>query len=392
VSQPTTSDEAQQLAAMVRAVFADHPTPVFSPRLWSTLTELGLTRLTLPEAAGGSGGCLADAASVLLVAGQAAAPVPLAETDLLAGWLLHTAGLAVPDGVLAIAADPPLTPTQDAPAHTQPTGREDQDTVGADGQPAVHPRLTISPAGHTIAVSGRLPRTGWARHAHRVVVLAASPHGPDLVLSIDPTAAGVRLRPGSNLAGEPRDELTLDLRLSAENIGQAPANSRELLARRAALARALLLAGAAGAALAHSVRYAGERVQFGRPIGRFQAVQQQLALAAAEVAAARAAVDAAVRIAATGTDGTPLAGPDAELAIAVAKARTSEAATVIARTAHQIHGAIGFTHEHHLRLATTRLWAWRDEDGDQTHWHTTIARQALTQGPDGLWPLLTRAN
>jgi acyl-CoA dehydrogenase len=375
VSQPTTSDEAEELAATVRAVFADHPTEVFSERLWSTLTELGLTRLTLPEAAGGSGGSLADAATVLLVAGQAAAPVPLAETDLLAGWLLHTAGLPVPDGVLAVAS-----------AGRRPHGRD------ADG---AHNQLAVSADGDGVAVSGRLSRVGWARQASRVVVLAPDPDGPDgadLVLSIDPSQEGVRLTEGTNLAGEPRDELTLNPRLAAEDVAPAPEHGRELLARRAALARALLLAGAAGAALARTMRYAGERVQFGRPIGRFQAVQHQLALAAAEVAAGRAAVDAAVRVAATGADGPPLAGPDAELAVAVAKARTSQAAGVVARVAHQVHGAIGFTQEHDLRLATTRLWAWRDEDGNETHWHALIARRALTEGPDGLWPLLTRAS
>jgi acyl-CoA dehydrogenase len=359
VSQSTTSDEAEELAATVRAVFSNHPTEVFSERLWSTLSELGLTRLTLPEAAGGSGGSLADAATVLLVAGAAAAPVPLAETDLLAGWLLHTAGLPVPDRPLAIATD---------------------------GQ------LEVSAAGDGVAVSGRLRRVGWARQASRVAVLAAGPHGADLVLSVDPAMEGVRLTEGTNLAGEPRDDLTLDLRVAAQDIAPAPEHGRELLARRAALARALLLAGAAGTALALGVRYAGERAQFGRPIGRFQAVQQQLALAAAEVAAGRAAVDAAVRIAATAADGPPLAGPDAELAVAVAKARTSQAAGVVARIAHQVHGAIGFTQEHDLRLATTRLWAWRDEDGNETHWHTLIARRALTEGPDGLWPLLTRGS
>ena len=92
------------------------------------------------------------------------------------------------------------------------------------------------------------------------------------------------------------------------------------------------------------MRYAGERVQFGRPIGRFQAVQQQLALAAAEVAAASAAAEAAAR--AADADGVLAA----ELPIAMAKARTSEAAGAVARIAHQVHGAIGFTREHDLRL------------------------------------------
>jgi len=368
------STETDELVATARQVFADHPAEVadgLPGPLWSTLTELGLVQLSLPDSAGGSGGTLADLAALLLVAGEATAPVPLAETEL-AGWLLHAAGLPVPTGPLAVAADRAAGPGTRSAALGSGVGDGLVVRAEADGG---------------YAVTGQLSRVGWARAAARLAVLAAGPDGSDVVLSVDPTAVGVTVTEGTNLAGEPRDDMRLDLRVPAGDVAAAPEGTRELLVRLAALARALLLAGAAGRALARSVRYAGERVQFGRPIGKFQAVQQQLALAAAEVAAGRAAVDAATRIAAA-----ELAGPDAGFAIAVAKARTSEAAGAVARVAHQVHGAIGFTLEHDLRLATTRLWAWREEDGSDAHWHTVIARRALAEGADGLWPLLTRAS
>ena len=78
----------------------------------------------------------------------------------------------------------------------------------------------------------------------------------------------------------------------------------------------------------------------------------------------------------------------AELPIAMAKARTSEAAGTVARIAHQVHGAIGFTREHDLRLATTRLWAWRDEDGSEVQWRGRRGGR-VAAGADGLWPLIT---
>ena len=361
-----SSAETDELVATARQVFADHASEVtdgLPAALWSTLTELGLVQLSLPDSAGGSGGTLADHAALLLAAGEACAPVPLAETEL-AGWLLHTAGLPVPTGPLAVAAD------------------------GALGGGAGGSLVARADADGGYAVTGQLSRVGWAGLAARLAVLTAGPDGSDVVLSVDPTAAGVTVTRGTNVAGEPRDDVLLDLWVPVGDAAAAPAGTRELLVRRAALARALLLAGAAGRALARSVQYAGERVQFGRPIGKFQAVQQQLALAAAEVAAGRAAADAATRIAAA----NDVAGPDAGFAIAVAKARTSEAAGAIARIAHQVHGAIGFTLEHDLRLATTRLWAWREEDGSEAHWHAVIARRALAEGADGLWPLLTRAS
>jgi acyl-CoA dehydrogenase len=335
-----------ELIDALRAVFTDHPAEVsdgLPAKLWATLDDMGVTRLTLPEEAGGSGGELADAAALLLTAGEAAAPVPLAETDLLAGWLLHAAGLAVPEGPLAVAVG----------------------SLSVDGD----------------RVSGRLSRVGWARNAVRIAVLDGG-----RVFSVDPAGSGVELIEGTNVAGEPRDDVVLDG--AAVESADAPADAAVLLERRAALARALLMAGAATTALRQAVRYAGEREQFGRPLGKFQAIQQQLALAAAEVAAARAATDAAVRIAAA----ADFAGDDAGLAVAVAKARAGEMAGPVATITHQVHGAIGFTQEHSLRLVTTRLWAWRDEDGNETHWNGHVARRALAAGPDGLWELLTRSS
>lgn len=308
----------------------------FDAALWATLDDIGLARLTLPVDAGGSAASFADAAVVLAGAGAHAARVPLVETDLQAGWLLHAAGIPLPDGPLTLGA-----------------GDLDIDRTGR-------------------RAAGTLHRVPWARAAAGIVV----PVG-DHVLLVDP--AHVEITDGANLAEEPRDTVVVDGPVVSASV-EAHAGAEVRL--RGAWGRAQLLSGAVGGALAASVRYAGERVQFGRPIGRFQAVQQQLALAAAEVSAAAAAAQGAAR--AADTDG--ILG--AELAIAVAKARASEAAGAVARIAHQVHGAIGFTREHHLRLLTTRLWAWRDEDGSEAEWHEFVGRAALDAGADGLWPLV----
>ncbi|WP_344422981.1 acyl-CoA dehydrogenase family protein, partial [Pseudonocardia ailaonensis] len=78
----------------------------------------------------------------------------------------------------------------------------------------------------------------------------------------------------------------------------------------------------------------------------------------------------------------------ARAAIATAKARCGEAAGQVARITHQVHGAIGFTREHDLRLLTTRLWAWRDEDGTESEWNAVLGTLALDADADGLWDLL----
>ncbi|MDN5915021.1 MAG: acyl-CoA dehydrogenase [Pseudonocardia sp.] len=308
--------------------------------LWKTCEQTGLARMTLPEAAGGSEGTLSDAVALLEAAGAHAARVPLAETDLLGGWLAHAAGLRVPDGPLvAVAGD-----------------------------------LEVASGG---TVSGTLTRVPWGRAVSAVVVLSGS-----RVVVLAPSALTVQ--EGSNVAEEPRDTLVAS-DATPLAVGDAPAGAAGELALRAALGRSLLLAGAARGALARSIGYAGERVQFGRPIAKFQAVQQQLAEAGAEVAAAAAASAAAARTAQDrGFDDDATA-----FAIAAAKSRCGASATAVARIAHQVHGAIGFTREHDLRLTTTRLWAWRDEDGNDSYWNGLVGTRALDAGPDGLWPLVT---
>jgi acyl-CoA dehydrogenase len=134
-------------------------------------------------------------------------------------------------------------------------------------------------------------------------------------------------------------------------------------------------------ALQLAVIYAGDRVQFGRPIGKFQAIQQQLALAAEQVAAAGVAVASAVVAAGAG---------DIAFAAGAAKLRVGEAAGKVADIVHQVHGAIGFTHEHRLHQLTRRLWSWRDEFGVESAWALELGRLAASQGADGIWPFLAQ--
>ena len=121
------------------------------------------------------------------------------------------------------------------------------------------------------------------------------------------------------------------------------------------------MAGALQAILDLAGAYAKERIAFGRPIGKFQAVQHNLARLAGEVAAANAA---------SGSAADAIAHADAFddavfLEVAAAKVRAGEAAGQGAAIAHQVFGAIGFTREHILHRFTRRLWAWRDEFGSK---------------------------
>ncbi|MGQ0749780.1 MAG: acyl-CoA dehydrogenase family protein [Betaproteobacteria bacterium] len=318
----------------------------WSQPLWQALEAAEFTRIGVSEEAGGAGGTLSDLAAVLRIAGRYTAPVPLAETAMLAAWMLAATGLPVPPGPLAVG----------------PTGGE---TVGAHRER------------DRWIVSGALERVPWARMAQRLVLLAHSDAG-GVVVSVDP--AHCTIRPGRNLANEPRDAVLLR-DVIAEHAAPAGPVTHSTLMLRGALARALLMAGALERALELAVRYAQERVQFGRRIGQFQAIQQQLARFAAEVAAAVAAALSAA--------GAVERDAEVTLAVASAKIRTAEAAHAGALIAHQVHGAIGVTDEYPLHHATLRLWSWREEYGNEAHWAARLGGITQKRDPDLLWPALT---
>lgn len=225
--------------------------------------------------------------------------------------------------------------------------------------------LAEGPVGLADGAQARVP---WGRFAQTVVCAS----GDDLHRCASRAVA----TEGSNLAGAPRDILSIS---GGESRAAAGASLLEL----GALARALQMAGALERVLELTVEHVSTRVQFGRPLAKFQAIQQELAKLAGEVAAASAAADQAAD--------AYVDGGDLHFAVAVARARIGEAAGKANAIAHQLHGAIGFTREHALHRFTTALWAWRDEFGTQRYWTLAIGKRALEAGRDGYWPMVVAA-
>lgn len=159
-------------------------------------------------------------------------------------------------------------------------------------------------------------------------------------------------------------------------VGATSERESEAWENHMAFARTAQIAGALDAALALSVGYVNERQQFGRPLGKFQAVQQSLASFACEAAAANCAAMGAAQALDRGS---------ADFEIAAAKLRANRAVEVGTTVAHQVHGAIGFTEEYGLHQLTRRLWQWRSEYGHDAHWSGRIGSAVIARGPDAFW-------
>ncbi len=223
-----------------------------------------------------------------------------------------------------------------------------------------------------LAVIGRLEGdriadVPWAGNAKRA--LGIDWEGAD---GVSTSVSVEEIGTARNVAAESRDGLPV-------MAGAQPLGLNEPAFEMLALGRVASMAGCLERILELSLQYANEREQFGRPISKFQAIQHNLAIVAGEVAAASRAADAAI---------DALEGDRFALEVAAAKARVGEAAGIVAESAHQVHGAMGFTHEHQLHHFTRRVWAWRDEYGNEAFWQERLGRHLAGIGAEKVWDFL----
>ena len=315
---------------------------VWPADLWKEIEEMGLPLIAVPDEQEGVGGTLADLMAMLRVAGEHAVPVPVAETAL-ANLLIAAAG----------------------------------------GKPATGPSTLalgeLSLQGGR--VSGKVARVPFAGVAERFVSIVTA--GGKATLVVVPRDA-VKIDDTPSHAGEPYGTVSFDS--ATPEFSAASAVSADRALELAALARAMQMAGAADKVLVTATEYCKQRVQFGRPISTFQAIQHMLAELASYVAATIASAEAASRDADEGglVDG-------GSFSIAAAKSQCSDFAHRIAAISHQSMGAMGFTHEHILHHYTRRLWVWRRDFGSESFWGEKIGQSFAKAGKDALWPALTES-
>lgn len=350
------SELAAELVAATTSILDRFPVGTETPptgidtELWTVLADSGFTDLVVPDAADEQGADLGDALAVLSTVTASGAITPYVEHALLAVWLAGaverslegtTATIAVADGVDA---------------------RLDRTGEGED-------RLVLNGIVHDVV---------HATSADSVVVLVPTSSGP-LVAVVDLRGAGVHVDDGTDLLGASFGTIRFD-EATADFHADSPLESADVRLR-GALAYSTALAAAARTVHDLTVQYASERIQFGRPLAKFQAIQQRLAVMAAQTTMMETATRVAAEAAAHDAAG-------ARAAVAAAKVVTSAYADEVAAAGHQIHGAIGFTAEHRLGRSTTALWTWRDRHGTEAEWADVLGGRILDDGADP-WEIIT---
>lgn len=286
-----------------------------SKAMWEALAGNGFLELLASEEQGGAGLPLSELFPVLLQFGRHATPLPVGQAIISRALLPEFTVL--PDGLLTLA----------------PNLR-----MRSDG------RLTapLVPYGVT----------------------------SDYALgSLDSSLYLLDLSRGERVSTGVHGSLTATLTWEKEEVTIVGHDPDERLASFAAAMHAALIVGALTRVFEMTLQYCNERSQFGRTLGKFQAVQHQLAIMAEHVAASSVAAEAAFQ--------TEARVPS-RVGAAVAKARTSEAAVLVANLAHALHGAIGMTEEYDLQLLTRRLREWRMTHGSETYWNQWLGQTLMS--------------
>lgn len=310
--------------------------------LWRQLETAGITAAPLSESVGGASLTFPTLAPILKLTGTLALPVPLAE-HLLTTLVLLEFGIQIPSsGILTLVS-------------SLDNGH----------------LLSKVDVGGSLYVSGIINNVLWGNKVD--FVLTTVDHETAVLLP-----RGELARVDHGVDGEPRATYEYH-RVKCV----AVANAVTIESRVdiwGALIRTLQMVGALERVQELTVAYANTRVQFNKALIKFQAIQQMLARLASQIAVANAAVGLAMK---------SLEHKDISLFVGIAKSRTSEAAGIAAALAHQIHGAIGFTQEYELHLYTSRLWAWREECGNERYWNSMLAAAVIAEDPECLWTRVT---
>ena len=337
----------------------------YPDELWRQMAGLGWTGVPFPEVYGGTGGDFLDLTVLLEEMGRSLAPSPYFSTVILGGLTVLDAGSdAQKDDLLSRVCDGSGLMTlavTEASATFEAWGVETTATADGNGYALNGTKLFVPDA-----------------HVSDVIIVAArtetdgDPAEGITLFLVPARMEGLEVTPIRTIGDERQFEVSLNnVRLPASAVlgavnGGWPIVERAL--QRATAGQCITMLGGATAVLDMTVEYVKQRTQFGRPVGSFQAVQHHCAQMATDVEGCRGvAYQAAWMLA----EGLP-----AQREVSIAKAWVSQAYRRVCATAHQCHGAIGFTKEHDLQLYTRRAKVQELGYGD-ANYHKEVAMASI---------------
>jgi len=328
------SEFASELTDLVRnlALDAGENLDDNAGSLWAQVCDLGLAGIGMPEEKGGSGGSLADLMVVIQELSRAGVSTPIVEASTAA----YVVGAA-------------------------PGARFD--TI------VVMPEMNVL----SNASTASLARVPFAESASSLVIVTASS-----VVAVPLEGESVTVEPGRDIAGLPCGHVRLN-DTSVAHIPGGPAAPAVI--DRLGLARSAALLGSAWGAYELTRKYVTEREQFGAPLIKIPAVSTTLAQMVVRIRFAQSALDRATAVCADGN------APALRRfgAVSAARISTATAATLVARTSHQLHGAVGITAEYGLHRYTSKLWALRDADDPEVANCRRLGAKVRTGGEVQLW-------
>jgi alkylation response protein AidB-like acyl-CoA dehydrogenase len=336
----------------------------YSCELWHKMAELGWMGLVFPEKYGGSGRSFLDLSVLLEEMGYNIVPGPFFSTVVLGGLTVLTAGseeqkikflpkIGGGEMILSLALTEPTVSYDAASVKTKAIARNGEYVIKGTKLFV----LNANVADYILCVA----RTGKTR----------DPEDGMTIFLVDAKSPGVQCTLLKTLARDKQCEVVFDnVTVSEKSIvgrrGRGWAIVKDIL-QKATVAKCAEMVGGAQAALDMAVSYAKERVQFGRPIGSFQAIQHYCANMATDVSGSRfITYKAAWKV----SEGLP-----ADLDVAIAKAWASEAYGRVTLSAHQIFGAIGFTMDHDIHLYYRQAKAGEVIFGDADFHRAIVARE-----------------
>ena len=304
-----------ELPRLIRALEANAD----DKTIWSLINESGFLDALVPEAQGGAGLGWREAWGVLFAAGRHGLPLPVAQT-VFGRALLCQLGVATPEGALSMAG---------------------WASRGLDGGLS-------------------------ARHVQGLLLsskVIVQDHDTIYLLAVDQAQV-------ESVGGAGSFDGHAHWPSAVVNSCVVGSAERDLVAHGLALGLAVQMAGVADRLLTMTLNYANDRAQFGKPIGKFQAVQQQITEMAELVYGARMASQLGCNV----EGWQPAAVPSA-----LAKSQNSAVAGRVASIAHAVHAAIGVTYEYDLQLYSRRLYEWARTGGGADYWAGKIGHAAQSR-------------